>query len=107
MAALAAAAGLLVCAGCVASGTPAESQTHTVIIEGLRFQPERLTVARGDTIVWINKDLVPHTVTSEAGPFDSQTIAAEKSWTFTATTQGEFPYVCAFHPTMKASVNVE
>ena len=98
---------LLVCTGGLAPGGPPESQTHTVTIEGMRFQPGRLTVARGDTIVWVNKDLVPHTATSEAGRFDSQTIPAENSWTFTATKKGEFPYVCTLHATMKASLKVE
>ena len=99
--------GLLVCTACVAMGEPREPQTHTVTIEGMRFQPERLTVARGDTIVWVNKDLVPHTATSEAGRFDSQTIPVEKSWAFTATKRGDFPYVCTFHPTMTARLTVE
>jgi plastocyanin len=107
LATLTAAVGLLVCTAGFAASDRSEPTTHTVTIEEMRFQPERLTVARGDTIVWLNKDLVPHTATSEAGRFDSQTIQAAKSWTFTATTTGEFPYVCSFHPTMKAMLNVK
>jgi plastocyanin len=104
---LTAAVGLFVCtAGVVAIERP-EPQTHTVTIEGMRFQPERLTVARGDTIVWVNRDLVPHTATSEAGRFDSQTIQTAKSWKFTARTKGEFAYICTFHPTMRAMLNVK
>ena len=41
------------------AGDQRKAKTHTVTIEGMRFQPEVLTVARGDTIVWVNKDLVP------------------------------------------------
>ena len=104
---LTAAVGLVVCTAGPAAGLRPEPKTHTVTIEGMRFQPERLTVARGDTIVWVNKDLVPHTATSEAGRFDSQTIQTEKSWKFTAGTKGEFPYVCTFHPAMKAMLNVK
>jgi plastocyanin len=50
-----------VCIAGVGASEPPEPRTHTVTIEEMRFQPERLTVARGDTIVWVNKDLVPHT----------------------------------------------
>jgi plastocyanin len=107
LATLTAAVGLLVCTAGLAGGDPPEPKTHTVIIEEMRFRPERLTVTRGDTIVWVNKDLVPHTATSEAGRFDSQTIETAKSWRFTATEKGEFPYVCTFHPTMKAMLNVK
>ena len=107
LATLIAAVGLLVCTAGPAAGERSEPKTHTVTIEGMRFQPERLTVARGDTIVWVNKDLVPHTATSKAGRFDSQTIRTDKSWRFTARTKGEFPYFCTFHPTMQAVLNVK
>ena len=99
--------GLVVWTAGLTAGERAESRTHTVTIEGMRFQPERLTVARGDTIVWVNKDLVPHTATSEAGRFDSRIIETGKSWRFTARHKGEFPYVCTYHPTMEAMLNVK
>ena len=103
---LAVAAAVIVCVlGLTADERPTP-KTHTVIMENMRFQPQRLTVARGDTVVWINKDLVPHTATSKAGGFDSQVIRAEQSWRFTARKQGEFAYVCAFHPTMTATLQV-
>ncbi len=51
-------------------------KTHAVTMENMRFQPESLTVASGDSVVWVNKDLVPHTATSKAGGFDSQVIQA-------------------------------
>ena len=81
--------------------------THTVTMENMRFQPESVTVASGDTIVWVNKDLVPHTATSKAGGFDSQIIQAGKSWRFTVRKKGDFAYVCTFHPTMTAVLRIE
>jgi plastocyanin len=77
-----------------------------VTIEGMRFQPAVLTVAPGDTIVWINKDLVPHTATSKAGRFDSRDIQADRSWRYTVRDTGDFPYICTFHPAMKAMLRV-
>jgi plastocyanin len=84
-----------------------QPKTHTVTIEGTSFQPDRLTVAVGDTVVWINKDPFPHTATSTAGAFDSGSIAPEKSWTFKAAKTGQFSYICSLHPTMKAQLTVE
>ena len=89
------------------TGDQPKSKTHTVTIEGMRFQPEVLTVAPGDTVVWVNKDLVPHTATSQAGGFDSKDIQADKSWRHTIQTTGEFAYICTFHPTMKAMLRVK
>ena len=71
---VAAAAGLLVSGwmsdraqGAAAGVLP--HKTHTVVIEGTSFQPPRLAVALGDTVVWINKDPFPHTATSTTGAF--------------------------------------
>jgi plastocyanin len=70
------------------------------------YQPDALTVKRGDTVVWVNKDPFPHTVTAK-GIFDSRDIAAGKSWTYTASKPGEYAYICTLHPNMKATLKVE
>jgi plastocyanin len=84
----------------------AAPKTHTVTIEGMQFLPDVLTVSRGDTIVWVNRDLVPHTATSKAGGFDSKTIGADESWKYVAVTKGDFAYICTLHPAMKATLRV-
>lgn len=81
-------------------------RTHTVQIEGMRFSPATVVVERGDTIVWVNTDLVPHTVTSAEGALDSATIAPGTSWRWTAGTAAALPYVCTLHPTMSGRVDV-
>ena len=98
-------AAAFVCLGTAAVGTAAAA-THTVVIEGVKFEPESLTVNRGDTIVWVNKDPFPHTVTAK-GAFDSHDIAAGKSWKYTARKSGEFPYVCTLHPNMHGMLTVK
>ena len=113
----AAAATLLALAGSALLGvalqaTPAgaaaaeRARTHEVVIQGLLYGPETLTVRPGDVVVWINKDPFPHTVTA-AGVFDSGPIAAGKSWRFTAKKAGTYPYLCTLHTTMKGTVQVE
>jgi plastocyanin len=98
--------GLIVCA-IVVFADQRKAKTHTITIEGMRFQPEVLTVAAGDTIVWVNKDIVPHTATSKTGRFDSKDIQVDKSWKYTLRKRGDFAYICTFHPTMKAMLRVE
>jgi plastocyanin len=99
--------GLILCAIVVFARDEGKPKTHTVTIEGMRFQPEMLTVARGDTIVWVNQDVVPHTATSKAGNFDSKLIQTDNSWKYTIQKKGDFAYICTFHPTMKATLRVE
>jgi plastocyanin len=104
---VAVAVALIVCVISLRAEERPKPTTHTVTMENMRFQPEIVTVARGDTVVWVNKDLVPHTATSKAGGFDSQTVQAEESWRVTVRTKGDFAYVCTFHPTMRATLRVK
>lgn len=101
----------LVLVGCgLATGAAQRGRkpaTHTVTIDATRFQPDALTIRSGDVVIWINKDLIPHTASSQAGGFDSGTIGAGEKWRQTFTSKGDLSYVCLFHPTMKATLEVE
>jgi plastocyanin len=96
---------ILAPAGLLLSGT--SPTTHVISIENVQFSPQELTVKRGDHVVWVNKDLFPHTATASAHAFDSRSIAANASWTFAARTPGEYAYACTFHPTMKGKLTVK
>jgi plastocyanin len=93
---------LIAPAGAAGLGT-----SHTVIIEGVQFSPSELVVHPGDRIVWVNKDPFPHTATAADKAFDSGSIAADTSWSYTATKKGEIEYSCTFHPTMKGKIKVQ
>ena len=80
---------------------------HTVVIDASSFQSDFLTVSAGDTVVWINRDLFPHTVTATNGSFDSKDIPAGKSWRFTPKVKGVFDYKCAYHTTMTGVLKVK
>ena len=85
-----------------ASGKPV---IHTIVIEGVKFEPGTLTIQRGDVVIWINKDPFPHTVTA-AGTFDSHSIAVGHSWKWVARKTGQFAYACTLHPNMKGLLQV-
>jgi plastocyanin len=84
-----------------------QAATVSVNIENMQFSPATLSVHRGDRIVWVNKDLFPHTVTATNKAFDSGSIAAGGSWTYVASKAAEVTYGCVYHPTMKGSLKVE
>jgi plastocyanin len=86
-----------------ASGTPAK---HTVTMDITGYSPATLTVKKGDTVTWVNKDVMPHTATAARG-FDSRSVAPNAKWTYRATQAGEFPYICTLHPNMKGTLKVE
>ena len=82
-------------------------RSHTVEIRGFAYLPAILEVAAGDTVVWINRDAVPHTATRDGRRWDSGTINAEQTWRWiAAVSPGGQPYFCAFHPVMRGEVVV-
>ncbi|TMH36264.1 MAG: copper-binding protein [Betaproteobacteria bacterium] len=85
--------------GGIGEAAAATGTAHTVVIEAVKYEPETVTVKRGETVAWVNKDPFPHTVTAK-GAFDSREIAAGKTWKFTPRKAGEYAYICTLHPTM-------
>ncbi len=79
------------------------AETHAIAIRGMKFVPDHLVVKSGDTVVWTNEDLVPHTATGDA-LFDSGSIDADGSFSYTTRQTGELSYHCSFHPVMKATL---
>jgi plastocyanin len=92
---------LLVMAAC--SHRPAR---HEVVIHAMAFDPPRLVVAAGDTVVWTNRDLVPHTATGAQGGWTSPMIAPGATWREAFQKRGVNPYFCQVHPNMKGAVDV-
>ena len=86
---------------------PAEGAAHTVVIENMQYNPAELHVHLGERIVWVNKDLFPHTVTAASHAFDSRSIAANSSWAYVPRKAGEYAYGCTFHPTMTGKITVQ
>jgi plastocyanin len=94
-------------AGLGMAAVPAAPTTHTIVIVGMKFVPESLTVRRGDTVRWVNEDFFPHTATAQDRSFDSGDIGTNKTWAYVAKHDGTFAYVCTLHPTMKGTLIVK
>jgi len=90
-----------------AQDAPVKPKVHTVFIEGMKFAPEVTEVRAGDSVMWINKDMFPHTVVADAGAFHSREIPTSGSWKMKASRKGTFAYVCSLHPTMKGTLIVK
>lgn len=76
----------------------------TVEMDHERFTPNVLEIRAGDTVVWENTDVEPHTVTSGQSSTDSiagqlfdATLFPGESYRYTFNQTGEVPYFCRFH----------
>jgi len=99
---------VLICVAALsAAGAHAAGKTHAVRIEGMKFIPEHVEVTTGDTVVWTNKDFLPHSVTAREARVESGDLAPSKSWRFIARKQGEMHYICRLHPVMKGVLVVK
>lgn len=89
---------------------PARAQTaidHVVTIKKFKFVPAEITVRIGDTITWVNKDLAPHTATSDAKDWSTDALKKGQSETVELTAQTTTGYFCKFHPNMKGRIIIE
>jgi plastocyanin len=76
-------------------------QRHVVEIQGMAFHPAVLEVQRGDTVVWINRDIVPHTATStRKSGWNTGSLLQGQRGQYVARHRGEDPYFCQLHPVM-------
>ncbi|MDP4266651.1 MAG: cupredoxin domain-containing protein [Bacteroidota bacterium] len=87
--------------------SPTNQNSNSVIMSNITFSPSSLTVSKGTTVTWTNKDNVTHTVTSDNGVFDSGDLTVNKTFSYTFNTSGTFNYHCKYHPGMVASVTVQ
>lgn len=82
-----------------------QPRTHVVEISNMEFQPAEIRVHAGDSVVWINKDIVAHDVTEESKNWASPVLASGDSWQ--KVIQSNTSYYCSIHAVMKGSVVVE
>ncbi len=81
------------------------AETHIVEIRGMAFTPSALEVAVGDTVTWINRDVVPHTATAADGVWDSGSLKQGEEWSLVVESPGSVDYRCTFHPQMTGVVD--
>lgn len=66
---------------------------------------QTVTIKAGTTVTWMNIDDTEHTTTSNSGVWGSTILAPGKSFSFTFSQTGTFPYHCEIHP-MTATIVV-
>jgi plastocyanin len=87
---------------------PARAGASEVGIDNFTFSPPVLTVAAGSTVVFTNRDDLPHSVVSARSPpaFRSRTLDTDDSFTRIFDTPGEWRYFCGLHPHMQGVIVV-
>ena len=82
------------------------SAVVTVSIRDFVFDPAVVSIRRGDTVRWVNRDLAPHTATADDGAWDTGELTEDAAAAIRFDRSGEHAYYCAYHPHMKGVVKV-
>jgi plastocyanin len=84
----------------------ADASPVQVTIKNLKFMPAEVSVPVGTTVVWVNDDDEPHTVTAQQKQFRSKPLDKNERFSFAFDKPGEYPYFCSIHPFMVGMVKV-
>lgn len=86
------------------AATPAPRQ-FTVTMANMSFGKLPEGVKVGDTIVWVNRDTVPHTATARDRSFDVR-IGQGQTVKMAVKKAGTFQIYCIYHPAMRGTLTV-
>lgn len=81
-------------------------QTARVQIYDYRFVPSTIVVSRFSSVVWVNYDSAPHTVTSPNGFFGSGILQPGERYSMYFSHPGTYYYQCQLHPEMSGVIIV-
>lgn len=87
------------------AASPSTGKEYTVVMSNMDYAAMPPGLKVGDTIVWVNRDTVIHSVTARDHSFDLR-LNPGQSGKMTLTTAGHIAFYCLFHPNMRGSMTV-
>lgn len=85
------------------NSAPSGPVKHTVEISAMKFIPDTVMVHLGDTVFFVNKDLVAHNATQiPDSTWRSPDLQEGQSWSFVPTQSDSF--FCSLHLVMKGYI---
>jgi plastocyanin len=88
----------------IATGA-ARAEVIQIKIEKIAFGPTQISAHVGDTIEWMNADIVAHTATARNGAWDVMIMPNAKK-SVVLKSAGTVDYYCKFHPNMTGQITV-
>jgi plastocyanin len=83
----------------------ARAEVIQVKIDKVAYTPAQISAHVGDTVEWVNADIVAHTATARDKAWDVMILPnAKKSVVLKAA--GSIEYYCKFHPNMIGQITV-
>lgn len=84
---------------------PVNAETIQIVMDKVAFSPAEISAKVGDTIEWINRDILAHTATARNGDWNV-VIAPKKTERLILKKAGAVDYYCRFHPNMTGRITI-
>ena len=81
-------------------------QGQDIAVRLFQYQPGRLQIAPGTTVIWTNEDQIYHSVTEKNAAFDAPLDSKGKKFSFTFNKPGTYTYYCERHEHMRGEIEV-
>lgn len=97
---------VFVLTGCSTPERKPIPKSYTVEIKAMQFQPATLSVQKGDTVLFVNHDMLVHNVTEEkTKAWASSSLSPGDSYKMVVNESSD--YYCSLHPVMKGKLAAE
>ena len=79
---------------------------HTIEIKDFEFVPAHVKLSRGDRVLWINRDSIPHNIVNRK---NDKTLSPtlSKGDEFSTIIKEDMDYACGFHPSMLGELKLK
>jgi plastocyanin len=84
---------------------PAAAATHVVIIDKMKYAAVP-PLKKGDTVVFVNKDMFRHTVTATNNKFNIDLMPGARG-SLHINSAGTAAFYCKYHPGMRGSMTAK
>ena len=92
----------------------AEVPTGAIVvnIDKMKYDAPEVTIKAGETVYWINNEVMPHNIAFKKGvvgdeAFRGEMLTRDQAFSITFDEAGTFDYFCTPHPFMRGKVIVE
>jgi plastocyanin len=79
---------------------------HGVAMDNFSFTPAMASIPVGATVMWTNRDDVPHNVVSTEQKFKSPVLDTDEQFCHRFDEPGSYTYFCSIHPKMTGRIVV-
>ena len=84
----------------------AAADATQIQVDNFKFAPTPLTVPKGATVTWFNRDDIPHSIVCQSVGFHSHPMDTDGSVSLRFDQPGRYEYICGLHPFMRGAVIV-